>query len=174
MNATSETFCCPLCRVYLLELSVFRCVVRRQEEIRWIWEKKKKFFLRIEMDEKGIEQKIKSAVTSDFHINILVNFTWVPPGPSNLSKPQKRWKSAALHFQIGPSINSALTSYLLALDFWHSSVWNFNFDEWIFFLVWTGILKATQAVKLHQTRTKSSSSNLKFQTGEFQKSSADR
>ena len=61
------------------------------------------------MDEKGIEQKIKSAVTSDFHINILVNFTWVPPGPSNLSKPQKPGNLLPYIFQIGPSINSTLS-----------------------------------------------------------------
>ena len=49
--------------------------------------------------------------------------------------------------------------------------------NWIFFLVWTGFLQAAQAVKIKikvHIRKKSSSSNLKFQTGEFQKSSADR
>ena len=65
--------------------------------------------------------------------------------------------------------------YLSALDFWHSRVWNLDFDELDFFQVWTGFLQATQTVKIQfKLGKKSSSSKLKLQTGEFQKSSADR
>ena len=72
--------------------------------------------------------------------------------------------------------------YLSALDFWHSRVWNLEFDELDFFQVWTGFLQTTQTVKIQfklgkntvQTRKKYSSSNWIFQTGELQKSSADR
>ena len=47
--------------------------------------------------------------------------------------------------------------------------------NWIFFLVWTGFLKATQAVKIQfKLGKKSNWSNSKFKTGECQKSSADR
>ena len=43
---------------------------------------------------------------------------------------------------------AGLSPYLSALDLWHSLVWNIEFDELEFFLVWTGFLKATQAVKI--------------------------
>ena len=47
--------------------------------------------------------------------------------------------------------------------------------NWIFFQVWTGFLQATQAVKIKFKLGKNiSSSNWKFQTGEFEKSSSDR
>ena len=63
--------------------------------------------------------------------------------------------------------NSILTPYLSALDFWHSIVWNFEFDELDFFPSLNCIFIACVACKNPvQTRKKSSSSNLIFQTGE--------
>ena len=68
-----------------------------------------------------------------------------------------------------------LISYLAALDFWHSPVWNFKFDELDFFPSLNWILAGyTSSKNPVQTRKKSSSSNLKFKTGECQKLSADR
>ena len=67
-----------------------------------------------------------------------------------------------------------LSPYLSALDLWHSLVWNIEFDELEFFLVWTGFLKTTQAVKIQfKQGQNSNSSNFKFQTRECQNSSAD-
>ena len=63
--------------------------------------------------------------------------------------------------------NSILTPYLSALDFWHSIVWNFEFDELDFFPSLNCIFTACVACKNPvQTRKKSSSSNLMFKTGE--------
>ena len=68
-----------------------------------------------------------------------------------------------------------LSPYLSELDFSNSPVWNFQFDELIFFPSLNWIFTACVAYKNPvQTRKKSSSSNWKFQTGEFEKSSLDR
>ena len=54
-------------------------------------------------------------------------------------------------------------------------VWNFEFDELDFFPSLNWIFGGTQAVKIQfKLAKKSSLSNLKFQTREYQKSSADR
>ena len=65
-------------------------------------------------------------------------------------------------------INSSL--YLSALDFW-----NIKFDELDFSLLQTWILQVTAGWKIQfKLGKKSSSSNWKFQSGEFEKSSSDR
>ena len=47
------------------------------------------------------------------------------------------------------SFTAIPTSYISALDFWHSLVWNFEFHELDFLSpVWTWFLQATQAVKI--------------------------
>ena len=65
--------------------------------------------------------------------------------------------------------NDKLSSYLSALDFWHSLAWNFEFDELDFFYTLNWIFAAWVACKNSvQTR------NLIFQTRTSQKSSAYR
>ena len=64
---------------------------------------------------------------------------------------------------------------LSALDVWLFLVWISSLINRIFFLLWTGFLQATQAVKIQfKLGKKSSSSNSKFQTRECQKPSAGR
>ena len=62
------------------------------------------------------------------------------------------------------------------IDFCNSPVWNIQFDELNFYgLIQTWILQATSFRKIQfKLGKKSSSSNWTFQTGELQKSSADR
>ena len=57
-------------------------------------------------------------------------------------------EAGVILFYASRMVDLGLTPYLSAVDFWHCQVWNFKFEEPDFFLVWTGFLQATQAVKI--------------------------
>ena len=69
------------------------------------------------------------------------------------------------------SAAKGLSPYLTELDLSNSPVWNFQFDELIFFPSLNWIFTTKIQFKLGK---KSSTSNWQFQTGEFEKSSSDR
>ena len=84
-------------------------------------------------------------------------------------EPFEIWKAlfGSIDKTISEHRSKPLSPYLSALDFLNSPVWNFKFVELIFFPSLNWIFTAW-------CNLQKSSSNLVFQTGECQKSSADR